>query len=250
MRDDVLNGRAETFGRFPYYAPGTMRLTADAKALGAMLASPLGMPPWDFRGTLAFPKSVDGHRLAEPTVYRAADGKYVMLLRDSHYSHRMYATVSPDGRSWDPAVPTDIPDSPSLTTNVMLDDGTVLLVGNQMAPTFDNPEEIPHYERDPLMVSVSPDGYRFERAFALRCGLRPWRVSPYEVIGRGGGQYPSAIVHDSTLYVLYTMGKEDVWLSSVLLSAVPGNRHACRQCQQLGFGSDPDPEDSCRSCVA
>ena len=26
----------------------------------------------------------------------------------------------------------------------------------------------------------------------------------------GGGQYPSAVVHDGTLYALYSMGKEDI----------------------------------------
>ena len=34
----------------------------------------------------------------------------------------------------------------------------------------------------------------------------------------GGGQYPSALAHDGVLYVLYSMGKEDVWLSRVALA--------------------------------
>jgi hypothetical protein len=152
----------------------------DAAVLRAVLHSSLGMPPWDFRGVMGFPTAADGHRLCEPTMYQAADGKYVMLLRDTHYSHRMYISISADGRRWDPAVPTDIPDSPSLTTNVKLDDGTILLIGNQMAPAFDNPEEVQHHGRDPLMVSVSPDGYRFEEAFALRSGQQDWRVPPQE----------------------------------------------------------------------
>jgi len=79
----------------------------------------------------------------------------------------------------------------------------------------------PFYNRTPLTVSLSPDGYRFNRAFALRCGQQPWRVPTQEVLGRGGGwQYPSAIVHDGTLYVLYSMGKEDICISSVPLTAL------------------------------
>jgi len=168
-----------------------------------------------------YPQGVDSNRLCEPTFYTAKDGKAVVLLRDDNYSHRMYVSISPDGgKSWPAAVPTDIPDSPSRTTNVVLDDGTVLLIGNQMAPQFDNPER-PHYGRDPLTVAVSGDGYWFERVFALRCGKQKYRVPQHSVRGRGGGgQYPSAIAQKDTLYVLYSMGKEDIAVSWVPLAAL------------------------------
>ena len=167
------------------------------------------------------PEGVDTNRLCEPTFYRAKDGRHVVLLRDDCYSHRMYVSVSEDGVTWPTAFPTDIPDSPSLTTSVVLDDGTVLLIGNQMAPEFDNPGKPDHYGRDPLMVSVSADGYVFTRAYALRCGQQKWRVPRSEVRGRGGGgQYPSALVRDGYLYVLYSMGKEDVWISRVPLAEI------------------------------
>lgn len=184
-----------------------------ARQLAAAYESVGRFPSWDFEGRLGYPRAVEGHRLCEPTVYRARDGKCVMLLRDCVYSHRMYVSISDDGgRTWPPAEPTDIPDSPSLTTNVALDDGTILLVGNQMAPRFDNWDEVKHHKRDPLTVSVSADGYRFEKTFALRCGVQQFRVP--QVRGRGGGaQYPSAIVSDDTLYVLYSMGKEDIAIS-------------------------------------
>lgn len=165
------------------------------------------------------PEGIDTNRLCEATFYQAKDGRHVVLLRDDCYSHRMYVSVSEDGENWPTAYPTDIPDSPSLTTNVVLEDGTVLLIGNQMAPEFDNPGKPDHYGRDPLMVSVSADGYLFTRAYALRCGQQPWRVPKSEVRGRGGGgQYPSALVDGGHLYVLYSMGKEDVWVSRVPLA--------------------------------
>jgi hypothetical protein len=198
----------------------TPEIAAEAQQLRGILTSPQGMPAWDFRGNLEFPKAFDGHRLCEPTVYRAKDGTVMMLLRDSHYSHRMYVSPLQDDGTWSPGVPTDIPDSPSLTDSLTLGDGTVLLVGNQMAPEFDNPEK-GHYDRDPLMVSVSPDGRVFERAHALRCGGHTYRVPQSQVKGRGGGaQYPSAAVHDGTLYVQYSMGKEEIWISAVRLREV------------------------------
>ncbi len=197
----------------------TPTIADEAAQLRDILTSPLGMPPWDFRGHLGFPSAEDGHNLCEPTVYRTRNGEYVMLLRDTVYSHRMYCSTLQDNGSWAPARPTDIPDSPSLSDTVMLDDGTVLLVGNQMAPKFDNPDETGHYSRDPLTVSVSPDGKTFERAFALRCGTQDYRVPQSEVRGRGGGgQYPSALTHDEDLYVLHSIGKEDIAISSLALA--------------------------------
>ncbi len=185
-----------------------------------VLTSSEGMPPWDFRGRLGFPRAVDGHRLCEPTVYRARDARRIMLLRDTRYSHRLYVSTSVDGRAWQSGEPTDIPDSPSLTDSVRLADGTILLIGNQMAPAFDNPAA-GHYGRDPLTIAVSKDGICFDRAFALRCGGQSWRVPPSDVIGRGGGgQYPSARIHEHTLYVQYSMGKEDIWVSAISLDAL------------------------------
>ncbi|MFO7871487.1 MAG: exo-alpha-sialidase [Kiritimatiellia bacterium] len=185
------------------------------------MQNPDNIPAWK-PPTFEIPKGINSPRLCEPTVYRASDGKYVILLRDTGYSHRMYVSISDSTGEWETAVPTDIPDSPSLTTSLNLNDGTVLLTGNQMAKKLDHPEE-GHYNRDPLMVSVSNNGYIFKKAFALRCGRQKWRTPQSEVRGRGGGgQYPSAMVKDGILYVQYTMGKEDVWVSRVALADIIG----------------------------
>ena len=162
-------------------------------------------------------KALDSPRPVEPTFYRTADGKRACLMRDDAYSHRMYVSISEDVENWPLAQPTNIPDSPSLSDTVALDDGTVLLIGNQVAPQFDNWDEVTHYKRDPLTVAVSPDGYRFTHVFALRAGAPEHHVP--DVGGRGrGAQYPNALVHDDRLYVLYSMGKEDIWISSVPLA--------------------------------
>jgi len=181
----------------------------------SMLNKPLGVdaPPVSLP-----PPAEKGHVLCEPVVYRRSDGEFVLLLRDDSYSHRMFvSTFDLTAKRWTTAFPTDIPDSPSLTTTVTLEEGAILLIGNQMAPKLDNPDEVSHYSRDPLTVSVSNDGKSFTRVFALRCGAQEFRIT--DVFGRGGGgQYPSALVHEGTLYVLYSMGKEDIAVSSVSLS--------------------------------
>lgn len=202
---------------FPVIAADDPKVADMAAQLKDVHRSPAGLPSWDFEKRFEFPRAVEGHRLCEPTVYQTGDGEQLMLMRDCLYSHRMYVSrCSAEDGKWSPAQPTDIPDSPSLTTNVALADGAVLLIGNQMSPAFDNPAERRHYNRDPLTVAVSPDGWRFERAYALRCGVQQHRIPG--VRGRGGGgQYPSAIVHDGRLFVLHSMGKEDIAVSSVPL---------------------------------
>jgi len=192
------------------------------------LAVPFRRTPAEFpRGC---PKAIEGHPLCERTVWRAPDGKIVLLARDDTYSHRMYVSIyDEEAKKWPPAYPTNIPDSPSKTTNVQLEDATVLLIGNQMAPEFDNGgkarhRRVRHYGRDPLTVAVSRDGYHFTKVFAFRCGQQQFRVPRRQVLGRGGGaQYPDALVRNGTLYVLYSMGKEDICFSWVPIEELGTN---------------------------
>lgn len=164
--------------------------------------------------------SDDDVRLSEGNAWQREDGTWVCLLRDDKFSHRKYVSVSQDdGATWTPAMPTNIPDSPSAIVSVTLDNGTVLVLGNLMAPEsgFDNPKP-KHYDRDPLMIAVSKDGYTFTEAYALRAGQHDYVVPRTVVRGRGGGaQYPDFVVHDHALYVIYSMGKEAVWVSRVPL---------------------------------
>ncbi|OJV22835.1 MAG: hypothetical protein BGO12_03250 [Verrucomicrobia bacterium 61-8] len=171
-----------------------------------------------FKGPLPVP--VDTARLVEPTVYEAGDKSWVAVIRDDKFSHRKYVSFSRDcGTTWSKAMPTDIPDSPSLDVNVSAPDGSILLIGNHCAAAFDNPQSPNHYDRDTLDVAVSSDGYDFPRTYALRTGVQAWRVPRQAVRGRGGGpQYPSALVAGDRLYVMYSFGKEDIWCSSVPLS--------------------------------
>ena len=181
------------------------------------------LPSWNFgiEDLLPRPRMVEGHPMCEWSVHRATDGRYVMLARDLRHSHRMYCGVSTSAAatSFPPLEPTDIPDSPSKAVTVNLSGGTVLLIGNQLAQEFDGLDSRRHYDRDPLTISVSPDGYRFERQLVLRWeGGRRWRVPRGTVHGRGPGcQYPAALVREGMLYVIYSIGKEDVGISWVEL---------------------------------
>lgn len=164
---------------------------------------------------------VDGSPLIESFSYQARDGGMVLFMRSWGSPHkptqnnRLYVSFS-DGKSgWSLPYPTDIPDAPSRAQALSLADSTVLLIGNQIAWTFDHAL---YLDRDPLTVSVSEDGYTFDRVYALRTGApKTYRIPG--VKGRNPGfAYPSALVHDGWLYVLYSIGKEDMAISRVPLS--------------------------------
>jgi hypothetical protein len=196
---------------FPAYPDLTdSRFTRTGLAIDRLLSDPLHMPAWDFRNRTAWIQAADGHGMCEPTVYRRPDGVLVKLSRDLDRSRRLYASLSrDDGFHWEPAVRTDVPDSPSKPFAGTLPDGRVYLIGNQVAQPG----------RDPLVLSLSSDGVRFDRAFAIRSGAPPLRrEGSAKVVGF---QYPSAVVADGALWVIYSVGKEDVDVSRIPLEELP-----------------------------
>jgi len=182
------------------------------------LARPLNSPAWEFKDGSCWTVAADGHRQCEPTCYRRPDGVLVKLSRDLRMSHRMYASLSRDeGRTWTMPVQTDIPDSASKSVSGTLPDGRIYLIGNQVTAA-QGEEEPHHYNRDPLVLSLSEDGVTFDRAWAIRHGAPPIRLPGP---GKGGGfQYPSAVIVGDALWIIHSIGKEDVAVSRVPLAAL------------------------------
>ncbi len=167
--------------------------------------------------------AVDGHKLIESFIYRAKDGGLVLMLRDwgtpknPVHDNRMYVSFNDGTGGWGTPYPTDIPDSPSRAQAISLEDGTVLLIGNQNSYCFD---QALYLDRDPMTIAVSKDGYKFDRVYALRTNApRNYR---YEGIkGRNFGYaYSSSIILDGWLYTLYSIGKEDMSITRVPLAAL------------------------------
>lgn len=176
------------------------------------LSIPLNMPAWDFRFRTNWTFALDGHGLCEPTVYRRRDGVLVKLSRDLARSRRIYASLSyDDGFNWEPALRTNIPDSPSKSTTGTLSDGRTFLIGNQVT-RLDG-------ARDPLTIALSRDGRNFDWAAAIRTGAPGVRVAGSAK--SPGFQYPSARVVGDEIWVMYTVGKEDVAVSRVPVSILP-----------------------------
>lgn len=176
--------------------------------------------------------AVDHSELIENFIYPtpAQDGEQVLMLRANGtpsnrpiQSNRIYVTFrGSEFEGWADPYPTNIPDSPSRAQAITLDDGTALLIGNQNVNRFDDALYI---LRDPLTVAVSPDGFTFDRVYALRTGSSgTGYTDPYrfpDVTGRNPGfAYASSIVHDGYLYTLYSHHKEDMGFSRVALGSL------------------------------
>jgi hypothetical protein len=218
-------GKIFTFNRKLRNLPEAIYQPADGNKL---------VPGFRPSPTPRFPHRKSGRRLCEATCYQTAAGKYVVLFRDDDYSHRMHVAYSNDCKSWTVPQPTNIPDSPSESKTLALNNGTVLLAGNNMAEKFDNPNKPRHYGRDPLMIAISPEGQSFMRAYAVRGGKQKYTVPG--VLGRGGGaQYPSIVVKNGKVFIMYSMGKEDIWVSSFPLSAIGLSKNLKMTQTQIGF---------------
>lgn len=215
-------------GFAPLPDAGEAQFAELARQINAVLDEPLNMPNWNFRASNEkqqvmadiYVKAMDGHSLCEPSTYRCPDGMLVRLYRDHQPTHRLYASLSREsGESWTVPMPTNIPDSPSRTAVGSLPDGTVFLAGNQVSEPFDQANRA-HYTRDPLTLALSDDGLAFDRAVAVRSGAPPIRLPG---TGKGRGyQYPSAVVVGDALWIMYSVGKEDVAISRVPLASLPG----------------------------
>ena len=165
-------------------------------------------------------KAIDGQELIESFIYRAKDGGLVLMLRDwgtpsrPVHTNRMYVSFNNGTGGWGTPHPTDIPDSPSRAQALTLENGTVLLIGNQNVSYFDHAL---YLDRDPMTVSVSKDGYSFDRVYALRTNA-PRHYLFEGVGGRNFGYaYSSSIVLNDWLYTLYSIGKEEMAITRVPL---------------------------------
>lgn len=199
---------------FPTYPSASdPAFAATARAINDYLAAPEHWPSWEFLHHTCHVWAEDGHLLCEPTQsYRLADGSRARIWRDlSRGSERQYVQfetgpgpAGPDG--WQRPQRSGFRDAYSRSAVGNLPDGTAYIINN------------PGRGRDPLVISLSADGLTFDRHGVIAGGSPPVQ---FEGVAKGPGfQYPHALLVDDTLHVLYSIGKEDVELASIPLSAL------------------------------
>lgn len=136
----------------------------------------------------------------EPDWWILPDNTLAAVFRDNHRSGFLYRSLSTDdGRTWSAPVKTNFPDATSKVSGLRLTDGRYVLVSNP------NPKK-----RDPLTLSVSPDGLVFTQMLYL--------------VGGRHIDYPHVIEHEGCLFIAFSGGKQTVEVLKVKLSdlnAVP-----------------------------
>lgn len=142
------------------------------------------------------------HLMDEPTWYLDPEGLVHMIVRDNNRSRKLIRALSRDGGvTWSAPVLTNYPDATSKNFTGRLSNGWYYLINNP------NPEK-----RDPLSISFSRDGWVFTHPLNLRQGGAERRFA-----GRakpsGSFQYPHAIEHAGSLWVIYATNKEDIEIS-------------------------------------
>ncbi|MBI4903125.1 MAG: exo-alpha-sialidase [Acidobacteria bacterium] len=156
------------------------------------------------------PSEPPNHRMDEPTWYEAADGSVHMIIRDGTRSGYLLRSLSRDkGQTWSSPVRTNYPDATSKNCTGRLSTGAYYLINN------------PHpKQRDPLAISFSPDGWVFDHPLSLRTGAPPRRYGG-KAKGSGSIQYPHAIEHNGSLWVIYSTNKEDIEIGEYPIAGLP-----------------------------
>lgn len=183
----------------------------ESSIIARYLASPVNAPAWEFADWTTRIEAADATRLCEPTTYRAAHG-FARLWR-SLGDPIIYAQHSSDGREWTPAAPTNIPDSPSKTCSVNLPGGGVAIIGNFAGNTREG-------DRGPLIVAVSRDCVAFSPVGVLRRDEQGPKFRTHNDRKCAGAQYPAAVIHEGSLWVIYSVAKENIEVARVALEEV------------------------------
>lgn len=141
-------------------------------------------------------------RMSEPSWIVDPQGAVHTFFRDGRRSRFLYRSVSRDnGRTWPAPVRTNYPDATSKNIAGRLSNGWYYLINNP------NPDL-----RDPLAISFSRDGWTFSRPMALRANA-PEQRYPGRAKNKFSFQYPHAIEHNGSLWVIYSTNKEDIEIS-------------------------------------
>lgn len=132
----------------------------------------------------------------EPDWWILPDNNLAAVFRDNRRSGFLYRAFSTDdGRTWSKPVKTNFPDATSKISGLRLSDGRYVLVSNP------NPKK-----RDPLTLSISPDGLVFTKMLYL--------------VGDRHIDYPHVIEHEGSLFIAFAGGKQSVEVLKVKLSDV------------------------------
>ena len=185
------------------------RLTAEGRLMCVCSTMDHGaaLMLWPGRDILADPEIValptpEGASFpyGEGSWYQLDDGRIVAFWRDEGGSCRVWVNYSDDGgRSWEPPMLSDIPDSMSRNYAGRLSDGRYYLCNNAFATLLN---------RRHLTLLISDDGLTFNQVYILVDDPTSQRLKG--LLKADGYQYPCCLVDGGKLLVAYSVNKEDI----------------------------------------
>ena len=203
---------------YPYNSMLGPALFTDANNLGVWGGSQVGYPrsPWTGFTTENNTPHGAGDFVEPSTAYLSSNRMRLYRLwrcTSGFDVFWLYASQSFDGgSSWSPLIRTDIPNAPSSTAMIRLTDGRIALVGNPRS----TPGGVP---RDPLYLALfNGSSGAIEHVYAVRQGLSGRPVFPNGQ--RGGAQYPGVWQSGNTLWISYSIAKQQIGVSSAALPPI------------------------------
>lgn len=154
--------------------------------------------------------------LDEPNTF-SVDGSTTNLYRIARASSSVMQSHSIDsGATWSASFGTSVPNAPSETTGLRLSTGQFVIIGNPVSGST---------LRDPLYLAITAsNSTTITNVYAIRQGLS--QVPTYPGFGKqGGAAYPSVCQNGNYLYVGYSMQKESIGFSRVLIPGLPDNNN-------------------------
>lgn len=150
-------------------------------------------------------------QLDEGCIAVLPDGSLAITYRDNAAtpSHRIL-TVYAGAASGAPTVPkmTNFPDAQAKICQFALSNGVYVLANN---PDIGG-------SRIPLCLSISSDGQVYDRVRILQSAATSPRYAGTNK--NPGYQYPSMFEVGGNLYVIYSVNKEDIWVTKIAVSAI------------------------------
>lgn len=190
-------------------------LMADSKIYGCWGGSYPNQPQSEWVGWVQY----SGAKYDEPNTF-SIDGSSANLYRlwRGPGSVIYQAKSTDSGASWTPPYWTSIPNSPSEMTGARLTGGQYALIGN--------PNEIAGKAfRDPLFLAMtSSNNCVVTNVWAIRQGLSDAPTYAGHA-KQGGAQYPGVCQNGNYLYVSYSLQKESIGFSRVLIPGLPDNNN-------------------------
>lgn len=151
------------------------------------------------------------------TIQLSSDGLSLLRIwrkNNGNFVGWLYISKSADGgRTWSKITRTNIPSATTETTGLQLADGRIVVVGN--------PQNLNGAaNRDPLYIATfSGTTGKVNGVLAVRQGLP--NTPTYPNGATGGAQYPGIASDGTTLYISYSITKQNIGLTTIPIASLP-----------------------------